>query len=184
MGHQGIEVIVLGEDQAHGMFSRQVLLNLGFNKHKIRLRPVPAGKGAGDQWVREQYPGEVTVHRNRASRLNVALLVLIDADSGSVRSRKRQLDQKLQEEDKPPRSGDEPVVVWVPRRHLETWIAHLRNHPVDENRSCKRLVGDRDFRPDAARFAELYRGGDRDANDVLPSMSDAFVETDRLPSSR
>lgn len=182
---RGVRALILGEDQRHEGFARRVLRQLGFHSHReIRVVDYPIGKDSAEAWVRKQYPKEVRGIRQRGSFQNVALLVIIDADQKSVSDRKQQLDRELRAGDLSARSEADPIVVWVPKRHIETWVAFLRGHEVNESHErheCKRLVTADDVGPAADRFVYLLRHNNDRPADLLHSLSDAFVETERLP---
>ena len=181
MGRRGVRAILLGEDDEHLRFARYALLQLGFHKREVYPRPAPAGRGAGDQYVRGCYAAEVCEHRRRASAQRVVLLVLIDADKNTVRHRHEQLTGVLSEAHLPARGNDEAIVVWIPKRHVETWIAYLAGHHVDETKPFKKVAATLDLRASAQRFATLIRDSDQRRQDTPPSMTDAFEESRRLP---
>lgn len=169
------------EDDEHWRFARWTFLRLGYHARELRVALAPAGRGAAEQWVRQQYATEVRVHRRKAAHQNVGLVVAIDADKQTVDYRHEQLSGALDESRLDQRGNAERIVIWVPRRHIETWVADLLGHSVNEDDDCKNLVRDVDYRPAADRFVERYRDpGGRPAS-VLPSMSRAFDEASRLP---
>lgn len=47
------QVIVLAEDAMHQRFVLRYLERLGHSNHDVRFEPLPAGRGCGEQWVRE-----------------------------------------------------------------------------------------------------------------------------------
>lgn len=180
MSRMGVRLVVICEDDEHCRFSRRALVGLGFHYRELRFSISPAGRGAAEQWVREQYPSEVKTYRRKARSQYIGLIVLIDADSRSVQERHDQLDAILREQTLPPRSSHEAIVLCIPRRHIETWIAFLLGRQVDETTDCKAMVRNEDYRMPARRFVELHRGAaNRPVN--LPSMERAFAELKRLP---
>lgn len=95
---------------------------------RVRLRPYPAGQGSGEQFVREQYTVEVEAHRRRATRLNIALIVMQDCDITSVEDARARLEQSTA------RRSDERIAILLPKRNVETWIRFLIDGgPVDES---------------------------------------------------
>ena len=180
---RGVRVVVLVEDEQHDRFAYRVLLQLGFHYRDIRVVPYPQGRRSGEQWVRENYPGQVKAHRRKASFQRVGLVVLIDADTRTVAHRHNQLAQKLQKAGLKARSGEEAIIIWVPKRNIHTWVAYLLDREVDVNEQddYERLVRDEDYRTPAERFVELYREASARHDDLLPAMSKAFTELQRLP---
>jgi hypothetical protein len=151
------QVVVLSEDQQHQVFVYAWLRQRGIERRKIRLLPVPAGRGAGEQYVREQYPKEVQTHRRRAGAQDCQLVTIIDADVLPTRHRFEQLDQCLQDEELGKRSQTERICILVPKRNIETWIHFLVTGPVDEETDYKRPAKSAEECREAARkLAETY----------------------------
>src|SRR5262245_18375594 len=92
-----------------------------YERRDIRLVPLPAGKGYGEQWVRQGYLAEVIGLRRRAA--NTALIVAIDADTIEVEQRRRQLDAAASS------LAGEKIVHLIPKRNIETWILCLKRQP-------------------------------------------------------
>ncbi len=122
----------------HQNLVRRYLEECGVQRHQLRFVALPASRGCGEQYVRIAYPSQVQALRSRQAKARTALIVLIDADSASVKERHQQLATQLEGADQPTRTSDEPIVLLVPKRHVETWIGCLRGLPVDEDRDFKR----------------------------------------------
>jgi hypothetical protein len=135
MAARDLRYIVLGEDHTHVNFVRRWLLREGVPPRQITLRAVAAdatGEG-GEKYVRQQYPAEVDYYRAKANHQRVALIVVIDADRGTVAARHEQLDEALQGT---PRRREERVAILVPRRNIETWLTVLLDPTtVDDDES-------------------------------------------------
>jgi hypothetical protein len=69
------------------------LRRIGHESHAMRF--VIASSGSGEQWVREQFPVEVTVYRRRSARAETKLIAVIDADNFTLPERLTQLDQSF-----------------------------------------------------------------------------------------
>jgi hypothetical protein len=80
-------VIVLAQDRPHQRFVQRYLERLGYSRHEIRFRDLPAGRGCGEQWVRERYADSVGAYRERLARAQTALIVAIDANGGDIQRR-------------------------------------------------------------------------------------------------
>lgn len=76
-----VEVTILCEDVKHMSFTLRYLRRLGFNNRQIHFKLPAAGRGAGEQWVRERYPAEVHNQRRRANHTSASLIAVIDADT-------------------------------------------------------------------------------------------------------
>ncbi len=186
MRRRGARITVLCEDEAQERFARQVCYKLGYHRREVYAARYPSGRGSGEQWVCERYAVEVRAHRRERTHQNVELLVVVDADTHTVEQRKRRLGEKLGDAGLAPRSNDEPIVIWVPKRCLETWLLWLAERgEVDEEtpgQTCKNLVRDDDWKTAPARFVDYYRRPDQ-TPEPLPSMADALIETRRLSVS-
>jgi hypothetical protein len=142
------QVVILCEDRQQEVFARHFLIQCGVNRHRIRVNVAPSGLGSGEQHVRENFPDEVQSYRSR-SYLNIALTVLIDADTYSVRDRFRQLNDELINRSLSERQPDERIGIFIPKRNIDTWIHYLQGESVNEvdvypklekEGDCKHLV--------------------------------------------
>jgi hypothetical protein len=70
------------------------------------------------------------------------LIVIIDADAGTVQDRLTQLDQALKDSGKPAIDKSERIARLVPKRNVETWILCLNDQRVDEETDYKRTTDD------------------------------------------
>jgi hypothetical protein len=93
---KGIRLLFVCEDDKHWRLSRLVFLQLGYHSRELRVSPAPAGRGAAEQWVRQQYANEVCAYRRKAGYQNVGLVVVIDADRQAVDHRHQQLAEALE----------------------------------------------------------------------------------------
>ena len=133
------EVVVLAEDIRQVNFVRRFVQRLDLGR--VRQQPLPAGRQAGEQYVREQYSDQVKEYRRRASRRRAALIVVIDADTVTVQRRLDQLSRALAEAGQDDRGENETIVVMVPKRHIETWILCLTGDSADEQTNYRNLAG-------------------------------------------
>jgi hypothetical protein len=177
MSRRITHVTILAEDKCQQNFAYHFLLRLGVPMRSIKKSPLPLG-GAGEQYVRKEYPKEVVYCHQRPHR---NLIVLIDADGESVETRRRQLDDERQRSDLGRRAGTERIAVLVPRRNIETWIAALLRMPlgdVDEDQDYKGPVGCERVREAAEAFFDRTRSGQPDL--PLDSLRKAVPETRRI----
>ena len=179
-------VIILAEDLRSARFLRKYVEHVS-SGGEIRLRVTPSG--AGDQWVRQQYPTEVREQRRRVHghNRNAALVSHIDADTTSVNARHRQLADALKTSGQPSRQPDELVAIVVPKRHTETWLHGLCNVDVTERYDCKRdpegVLGrnhDEMITPAARMLFELTRPNAADPPQNLPALKRTIPELQRL----
>jgi hypothetical protein len=162
--------LVLGEDQQHQGFIYHWLRGRGVPRGKIRLLPLPAGKGAGEQYVRTQYAQQVADLRRR-NYLALALVVVIDADLAPVKQRVDELDARS------PRQPGERIALVIPRRNIETWIRFLTAPPVDEEADYKPRNPDFGDTRQAAKALAALSTPPADAPDSLRQF---FVEAARI----
>jgi hypothetical protein len=174
-------VTVLVEGDRDKQFVRGYLSRLGFDRHAARFEPVPAGKQSGEQWVRQRYATIVGACRARAARAMTAAVVVIDADTEDVARRRQQLAAELERSGLAPRSVDERIAHFIPKRNIETWILCLQGIEVDETSDYKRdtRIEDR-IRPAALAFFELTRPNTQPQANCIPSLLVAIPEARRL----
>ncbi|MDX1973960.1 MAG: hypothetical protein SFY68_15630 [Candidatus Sumerlaeia bacterium] len=134
-------IVILAEDLVPQnilyRFAKKLVDN---DLRKIRKLALPAGKGAGEQFVRENFASEVQYLRQKGE--NIILLVHIDADMLSVPERKSQLDEALQKSGMPERQKSEPIALVIPKRHTEAWLYWIeaQSEEVDESEDYKSKV--------------------------------------------
>lgn len=152
MGRVSAKVILLCEDSQTDVFVRRFLSRRNIKNRDIFTCPLPDGEQSGEQWVRTRFPEELKRIRRRQRAL---LVVVIDADVGSTGDRHRQLEQQCREAGVRRRTPEDPVIVAVPRRNIETWFEYLRGNPVDETIGYPRLRKERDCKPFADRLHDM-----------------------------
>ena len=173
------QVIILCEDKQQEVFLRRFLVKCGVNARRIRVRPVPGGKGSGEQWVREQFAKEVKEHRSRAARLNIALLVMQDADVASLEDRRQALEHRLKAAGEGPRASEERIAMFFPRRNIESWIDFLNNGTqIEETKLYANLAEQSDCYPGVDSIA-IKNDYHLSAN-VPPSLRAACAEIRRI----
>ena len=124
------------------------------------------GKGSGEQYVREQYPKQLTDARKK----NRALIVMIDGDNLGAQKRMRQLAEACKERGVDNRGKGEAVAVFVPESNIEDWIHHL-------DRSVRgRLHHENDCRSAVKKLADICDGDGKLPDDFPPSLSRACDE--------
>lgn len=83
------QVIVVVEDANHRMLLYRYLRGRGYSRYAIRIALSPAGEGSAERWVRAHFSKEVRAFRSRIRRAKTALIVTVDADTGTVQHRLR-----------------------------------------------------------------------------------------------
>ena len=174
---KGIQIVLLCEDNQTDAFIRRFLKRRNFRNRDIETRPLPHGSQSAEQWVREQYPTQLQAVRAKHGAM---LLVVIDADNLTTDQRCKQLENQCEKEGVPRRKQEDPVVVMVPRRNIETWFAYLDGENVEEQERYPRLERERDCERHAR---ELYRmcHEKQELREPAPdSLREACVEYGRL----
>lgn len=171
------QLVILCEDRQQSTFARHYFIKRGFHHRKIRIEVNPKGKGAGEQYVREQYPQEVAAYRS--PHVTTILAVVIDADQMSVNERQQQLDEALLAANIPVRQQDEKIAVFVPRRNIETWIAYGLGQTVDEETIYPKLLRERDCKPVVETFVSNICQKEL-SSDAPPSLHHACMELKRI----
>ncbi len=181
MSKRHAQIVILMEDKQQRAFVTRLLQGLGYAKHKLRPLPLPAGEGAGEQYVREHYAEQVRELRRRSSHVHLGFVIVLDADTGEVAERQRQLAAELKSAGLDPRTPGERIVHLIPRRNIETWIAYLLAQKVTETDVYPRLAGrESDCQPAVNRFLHLYHSNQPIPEDCPPSLATAFAELRRL----
>ncbi len=198
MSQRIAQVIILAEDlRSARLFARYLQRTNRVDYRDIHWEHAEAGKGDASKWVVKQYPAEVQKQRRRVSgkNKNAALLVHVDADTGTVQARHQQLAGGLTESGQKPRGQDEQITIVVPRRHTETWLHGLCGVSLTEEYDCKRDpdrqianprklkdAHDARIRPAAEALYAFTRPNAQPPPDYLPSVKAAIPELQRLES--
>ncbi len=179
---RGVRVTLLAEDAACRTFGKRALLEMGFARDEIRELPFP-NRGSGKKHVTDAYPKQIKAFRREANHQRLALLVVTDVDELSVKRRFEQLEEAIAQHVLSKRAASEAICLWLPKWHVETWIAFLARIDVTEDEDAKHKARAQEIKPLAGEFVARYRRWVRDEDvAVLPSMEAAFVETQRLPA--
>ena len=150
---QRVQMVLVCEDVQHRVFTRRFLRAMGWNIERLRIEVAPYGRGAADQFVREQYIREL-----KGLPQGVALLTMVDGDAKGLTGRLRELENARKEAELP-RPDSKHVFVFVPTWNIETWLEYLDGNIVDEtNRNYPRLERERECQQHVDRLATMCRG--------------------------
>jgi len=175
---------ILVEDTRTERFFRELLIHLGFERHKLRFRPAPKGRGDAKAWIRaqSQYPLEVRILRKKSYE-RIFLITAIDGDNNDPETRKTQLDHALQAEGLRARQDEERIAIPVPTWSIETWLLALLDHEVDEESSKKNsFEGYYPPKDERAALREAARQWQRKSDRIptVPSLADGKSEMGRI----
>jgi len=175
-------VTVLCEDIAHHRFIRKYLECKGVDKRNITpFRNVMSRNNAD---VLKHYSELVQLYRSKANHLNIALVVMIDADEKTVDERLRAFDEKLDakkaELNQKTRGDDEKIAIFVPARNIETWFHYIFGYTdCNEQDDYKKYYTNDDAHKAAEKLAKDICPDDLPEN-ALPSLHHACNELKRL----
>ena len=173
----GVRIVLLCEDSQTDAFVRRFLKRRNFAGRDIETLPLPSGRQSGEQWVRERYPDELKAIRGKQ---NAYLIVVTDADADSIAARRAQLNAECDEKQVPRRNDRDPVLVIVPRRNIETWLAYLGGKEVDETTTYPRLKPERLCVTHANELYRMCHEAKRLDEGAPPSLREACEEYPRL----
>ncbi len=171
-------VVAVVEDEHHRMLVYRYLSNSGM--WPIRILLSPSGYGSAENWVRKTFVKEVSAYRTRHAQTK--LIIVIDADTGNVQDRWRQLDQALRESRKEPvNTRTERIARLVPKRNIETWILCLHGQMVDEETNYKRARNDwQELIPQAAETLLQWTRAAHPPEHCIDSLQSGLTELKRL----
>jgi hypothetical protein len=173
------QTVILCEDQQQEVFIRHFLMKKGYSHRQMRIKRCPAGKQAGEQFVRERYPAELKALRQRTAKAETALLVMIDADTGTVAEMAKRLDAICSEQGVAVRNQNDSAALLIPRRNIETWIHFLDGEAVDEVTAYSKLRSESDCKPGVKRLFEICSVGECPA-DFPDTLKSACSEYQRI----
>ncbi len=170
---------ILCEDAQMRTFLTSFLKCQGIKAHKIAVVPIPAGAGCGEAHVRTGLPKEVELlHRNK--HLRKTLLVCIDADKYSYDERKQMLHKSYSDSFPGSDIDDEMMLIWIPKREIETWIAYLKGENVDEEMEFRHGGQPVSCKKEANLMHGFLQNDEESGDDVLPSLQKAKEEYVRI----
>jgi hypothetical protein len=136
--------------------------------------------------VLKHYSELVQLYRSKANHLNIALVVMIDADNKTVDERLREFDKMLDEEkaelNQKTREDYEKIAIFVPSRNIETWFHYSFGHnDCNEDDDYKSYYSNA-YAHKAAEIFEKDICSKGLPENALPSLHHACNELKRLQS--
>ena len=170
---------VLCEDAQTKSFIVEILKAHGIITRRIKVINYPCGKGCGSAFVNREYPREVhLLHELNFQKL--VLVVCTDADNFSVDTRKKMLDDSVSKNLSKWNRENRFIILFIPKREIETWIHFLRGEDVDEKMEFKHSGKPETCKEEAHKFADYCRGLLEMKTEPLPSMVEAKKEYVRV----
>lgn len=180
--------IILAEDTVQQNLVRRYLERCG-HAPPFRLVALPARGtgGSGEKYVRDQYPQQVQACRSSLGRRAAALLVVVvDADMETTERRTAQLASALQAAGMTARGNEEPIVVLIPKRQVETWIRALLGNQVDEETDYKKapysMPVANEIKSAASELRQWTHPGVGPGPTSPPSLTASIPEWRKIPS--
>jgi len=139
------------------------------------------GRGSAEQYVRERFPAEVALYLSRVKKRRSALVAVIDADTKSTTERDREIWRALKSAGQPARKPTDAIALFIPKRHIESWILCLTGDKVNETSDySKRDDIQARIRLAAEHFFDWSRSGYKTPDCCIPSLHRAFPEFRRI----
>jgi len=132
MSSRRVKITLLCEDSQHEAFVRRFLKGMSWNTREIRVEKSPAATGSAEQWVRETFPRELEIYRNRRHKAATGLIAVIDADTLDVQKRINEFKDECDSQKILFRTDNDAVALVVPKRNIESWIHFLNGQHVNE----------------------------------------------------
>ena len=173
------QTILLCEDDLQEQLVRNYLKECGLNTNPPYLLPRNASRevhGGNVTWVIHEFAKEMHACRQRhAAKANTLLIVVVDADHLTLAERRSQFIAD------PPLTSSDPLVVLIPRRHIETWIRSALGESVNETDSYKHPEPKRaDVRAAAKEIYGWARNNPSPPTTCAPSLVSALTEWQKI----
>ena len=173
----GASIILLCEDKLTDSFVRRFLKHRNFSGRDIRTLPLPAGSQSGEQWVRQRYPNELKVVRQKQDTF---LIVVTDADNFSTEVRRAKLKAECERQKVPPKNDNDSVIQIIPRRNIETWLAYLDGSEVDECKLYSKFNYESNYKEHAKQLYNMCHKEQKLREPAPPSLLEACEEYRKL----
>lgn len=168
------------EDWRQERFVRTLLTErFHIDKRRVRFFPAPVSKCAS-QWVIKQAPMVFAKARATRHQAGLAFMLIVDGDDRGRADRMSSLFGGSRA-----RPDDDRIVACIPCWNIETWLLWLCRKPVDgrevdESRSYKESVNDRDVGGLVGAAVSAWEPPRPEEKSTLPSLSAARDELRRM----
>jgi hypothetical protein len=186
MSNRVSQIVLLCEDQQHHRFVIAFLKQCGIRNPDRMVRALVASQlmqGGNVGWVLEKFPQELRRYRKRQKKAKSLLVVMVDADNGTVEDRRSEFADRAKSSGLTPHEEKESVVLLIPKRHVETWILCLLGNTVTEEEDCKtrKRPTKVELREASIKLYEWSRpNAQPDATGVVPSLLRAIPEWNKI----
>lgn len=182
MSNRVSEVVLLCEDDTQAQLVRAFLKICG-QQGGVRDKVASRLKHGGNVgWVLDHFPEELQACRQRHKRARTLLIVMLDADDRTIEDRRRQLVARVVAADLERFGENEPAVLLIPKRHVETWIRVLLGYAVTEDENCKsnRKATTEQFRIAAQAIFDRSRQNAIPQEPSVPSLEQSLPHWGRI----
>lgn len=162
-----LNITVLCEDKQHEAFIRRFLRKRNRGVYAVQR----ASSGAGDRFVMDQFPS----HLDAVRKCGGILVTMIDGDNHGIERRLRQFDDACSKSGVSPRKPTDKVLVFVPVRNIETWLAYLDGEAVNETDPYPKLNRERECKRHVEALYDMCEAG-RMRPPAPPSLETACQE--------
>jgi hypothetical protein len=147
--------------------------------------PRSGSGGAGEKHVRDKYPSQLRAYRARSAKAKTLLIVIIDADTGTVHTHHQEFDKACRQAQPPiaARQADEAVIHVIPKWHIETWLAYLDGITVSEDQQYKASHAFKACESECHQLVDKLAKACKDKKQLVnppDSLVRACVELDRI----
>ncbi len=163
---------ILCEDIQSRSFINAVLSEQGISARKVICNSIPCGEGCGEAAVRRDFPKEIQ-RLNATSYNKQVLIVCTDADKYTIDERKSFLDKEVKSQGVQWDKQNAPIMVWIPKRQIETWIHALNHESVDENMTFPHSGKPVSCKEQAKKFSMYCQ----DLIELEPSALNSMIES-------
>ena len=108
------------------------------------------------------------------------MIIFADADDHTVEERKTILDDEVRKEIKGWDRTNEPIIMWIPKRQIETWIHFLSGNETDEMIRYRHTGKPISCKDQAVKYAQYCQDIDLFDDKELPSMLAGKTEYKRV----
>ena len=182
MANRASQTILLCEDDPQERLVRTYLKACGLDTVPPSFVPRNASRevhGGNVDWVRREFPKELRACRHRhAAKAETLLIVVVDADKFEVGERRGHL---LADPADSPVASKDPLVILIPRRHIETWIRAATGKKVNETDDYKNPEPAKsEIRAAARTIYDWARDQPKPGPTCVPSLHTSFPEWRRV----
>jgi hypothetical protein len=123
MSNRVSQTILLCEDALQERLTKAYMKLCGLRTEPPYVKALVASRlqeGGNIGWVLNEFPKQLHASRRRHKKAKTLLILVIDADAFTVEQRRRQLSDRVANAAYEPLRPDDPSVLLIPRRHIET----------------------------------------------------------------